>query len=57
LLGINKTFERRSIWFKFKEDEDSNRRNTLGILSPLRADEFDPPSANLMLNNSSILAL
>jgi len=31
-INIHEIFEKRSILSKFKEDEDFNRRNTLGIL-------------------------
>ena len=31
-LSINETFEKCSILFKFKEDDNFNRRNTLSIL-------------------------
>ena len=31
-MNIREIFEKRSILFKFKEDEDFNRKNTLGVL-------------------------
>jgi len=31
-MNIREIFEKRSILFKFKEDEDFNRSNTSGIL-------------------------